>query len=80
MLMSTARDERQKDLFRPALDSIIDMHQPLVRLAQRIDWTFLERRLGGVYKPGPGQPPLPVRLMAGLMTLKHMESLPGPMF
>jgi IS5 family transposase len=73
--MSTPKDERQKDLFRPALDSIIDMHHPLVLLAQRIDWAFLERRLGSVYRPGPGQPPLPVRLMAGLMILKHMESL-----
>jgi transposase, IS5 family len=73
--MSTPKDERQKDLFRPALDSIIDLKHPLVLLAQRIDWTFLERRLGGVYKPGPGHPPLPVRLMAGLMILKHMESL-----
>ena len=49
MLMSTPRDERQKDLFRPALDSIIDLNHPLVLLAQRIDWTFLEGRLGGVY-------------------------------
>src|SRR5215218_1560679 len=73
--MSTPRDERQNDLFRPALDSIIDMHHSLVRLAQHIDWTFLERRLGSVYKPGPGQPPLPVRLIAGLMIFKHMESL-----
>ena len=45
-----------------------------MRLAQRIDWTFLERRLG-VYQPGPGQPPLPVRLIAGLMILKHMDGL-----
>jgi IS5 family transposase len=73
--MSTLRDERQKDLVRPALDSIIDLHHPLVRLAQRIEWAFLERRLGGVYKPGPGQPPLPVRLIAGLMILKPMDSL-----
>ncbi len=73
--MSTPKDERQKDLFRPALDSIIDLKHPLVLLAQRIDWAFLERRLGSVYKPGPGQPPLPVRLIAGLMILKHMESL-----
>jgi len=73
--MSTPKDERQKDLFRPALDSIIDLKHPLVLLAQRIDWTFLERRLGGVYRPGPGQPPLPVRLIAGLMILKHMQSL-----
>jgi IS5 family transposase len=48
-----------------------------LRLAQRTDWDFLERPLGGVYKPGPGQPLLSVRLMAGLMILKHMESLPG---
>jgi IS5 family transposase len=73
--MSTPKDERQKDLFRPALDSIIDLKHLLVLLAQRIDWTFLERRLGGVYKPGLGPPPLPVRLMAGLMILKPMESL-----
>jgi IS5 family transposase len=73
--MSTPKDERQKDLFRPALDSIIDLKHPLVLLAQRIDWTFLEHRLGGVYRPGPGQPPLPVRLMAGLMILQHTESL-----
>jgi len=50
--MSTPRDERQKDLFRPALDSIIDLNHPLVLLARRIDWTFLEHRLGGVYRPG----------------------------
>jgi transposase, IS5 family len=73
--MSTPKDKRQKDLFRPTLDSIIDLKHPLVLLAQRIDWTVLERRLGSVYRPGPGQPPLPVWLIAGLMILKHMESL-----
>jgi IS5 family transposase len=73
--MSTPKDERQKDLFRPALDSIIDLKHPLVLLAQRIDWTFLEHRFGGVYRPRPGQPPLPVRLMAGLMILKRTKSL-----
>jgi hypothetical protein len=38
--MSKPRDERQKDLFRPALDQIIDLGHPLVRLAQEIDWDF----------------------------------------
>jgi IS5 family transposase len=69
--MSTPKGERQKDLFRSALDSIIDLRHSLVLLAQRIDWTFLERRLGSVYRPGPGQPPLPVLLFAGLMILKR---------
>jgi transposase, IS5 family len=35
--MSKPRDERQKDLLRPALEQIIDMGQSLVRLAGEID-------------------------------------------
>jgi IS5 family transposase len=74
--MAKPRDERQqKDLFRPALDKIIDMGHPLVRLAHEIDWGFIEEEFGEVYQHGAGQPPLPIRLMAGLMILKHMHSL-----
>jgi IS5 family transposase len=73
--MAKPRDERQKDLFRPALEQIIDMGHPLVRMAGEIDWSFLDQKLGGVYRPGVGQPPLPIRLMAGLMILKHMHSM-----
>ena len=73
--MSKPRDERQKDLFRPPLDQIIDLAHPLAQLAGQIDWQFIEQRLGSVYQRGPGQPPLPIRLIAGLMILKHMHSL-----
>jgi IS5 family transposase len=73
--MSRPRDERQKDLFRPPLDKIIDLGHPLVKLAERIDWRFLEARWSAVYEAGPGQPPLPVRLVAGLFILKHMHNL-----
>jgi IS5 family transposase len=73
--MGRPRDERQKDLFRPPLDKIIDLGHPLVRLAERIDWGFLEARWGAVYEAGPGQPPLPVRLVAGLFIIKHMHNL-----
>ncbi len=73
--MSRPKDERQKELFRPALEAIIDMRHPLVLLAGAMDWDFLERSLGDVYRPGPRQPPLPVRLMAGLMILKYMHGL-----
>jgi IS5 family transposase len=73
--MGRPRDERQKDLFRPPLDKIIDLGHPLVKLAERIDWGFLEARWGAVYEAGPGQPPLPVRLVAGLFIIKHMHNL-----
>jgi IS5 family transposase len=69
------RDTGQTDLFRARLDQILDLNHPLVKLAHTIDWGFLEERFGAVYSDGPGQPPLPTRLMAGLAILKHMHDL-----
>ena len=65
----------QDDLFRSRLDQIIDMEHELVRLSGLIDWQLLGRKLGEVYSDGPGQPPLPTRLMAGLAILKHTFNL-----
>lgn len=69
------RDGGEQDLFRSRLDQIIDMRHELVRLAQTISWGFLEERCGAVYSDGPGMPPLPTRLMAGLAILKHTFNL-----
>ncbi len=69
------RETGQTDLFRARLDQIVDLQHPLARLARTIDWGFLEQRLGEVYRDGPGQPPLPTRLMAGLAILKHLHDL-----
>ena len=73
--MSQPRDDRQKDLLRPALDEIIDLGHPLARLSGEIDWGFLDRRFASVCQAGPGQPGLPTRLVAGLFILKHMHNL-----
>jgi transposase, IS5 family len=51
------------------------MKHELVRLARTIDWPVLEARFGAVYSDGPGMPPLPTRLMAGLAILKHTFNL-----
>src|SRR5713226_7981553 len=73
--MSQPRDDRQDDLFRSSLEAIINLRHPLVRLAAEINWDFLAKRFGSVCRVGPGQPPLPTRLVAGLFILKHMHSL-----
>jgi IS5 family transposase len=76
--MSRPREKRETgehDLFRSRLDQIINMKHELVRLAQVIDWPVLEARFGSVYSDGPGMPPLPTRLMAGLAILKHTFDL-----
>ena len=65
----------EQDLFRSRLDRIIDLTHALVKLSRAIDWRFLEAQFGSVYSNGPGCPPLPTRLMAGLALLKHMYDL-----
>jgi len=77
--MAKPRDDRQKDLLRPALEAIIDLRHPLVRLAREIDWRFLDGRFASVCTAGAGQPPLPTRLVAGLFILKHMHDLSDEM-
>jgi transposase, IS5 family len=69
------RETGQTDLFKARLDQIVDMNHALAKLAAAIDWGFLEKSFGTVYNDGPGQPPLPTRLMAGLAILKHMHNL-----
>ena len=69
------RETGEQDMFRSRLDQVIDMDHALVKLARTIDWRFLEERFGAVYKDGPGQPPLPTRLMVGLAILKHTYNL-----
>ena len=69
------RETGEQDLFRSRLDQIIDTEHALVKLARTIDWRFLEERFGEVYADNPGQPPLPMRLMAGLSILKYTYDL-----
>ncbi|MGY4257727.1 hypothetical protein ACVI1L_004795 [Bradyrhizobium sp. USDA 4516] len=73
--MRKPRNDRQKDLLFPALDQIIDMGRPLVRLAALIDCKFLDDRFDSVYQTGPGQPGLPKQPVAGLFILKHIHNL-----
>src|ERR1700761_8464340 len=68
-------DSGEAQRLGPRLDQIVDLNHPLVKLAQHIDWAFIEQHLDAVYTDGPGQPPLPTRLMAALAILKHMRTL-----
>ena len=46
-----------------------------VKLSKTVSWSFIEARCGAVYADGPGMPPLPTRLMAGLAILKFTFDL-----
>lgn len=66
------------DLFRSRLENQIDLRHPLAQLAQRMPWDGLDDALAPTLPPDPaggGRPALPVRLMAGLLYLKHAYDL-----
>ena len=69
---------RTDDFFRSRLDQMIDLRHPLVRLCEVMPWTVLERELSGVLPPAPagaGRPALPLRMVIGLLYLKHAYNL-----
>jgi len=57
------------------LDLALDMGHPLVRLAGVIPWGQLASEFEPLYCTDNGRPALPIRLMAGLHFLKHMEGM-----
>lgn len=46
-----------------------------MKLSAHVNWKRLEPVCGEAYKDGPGMPPLPTRLMAGLAILKFTFDL-----
>ena len=72
------RDERhtpQDDLFRSELVNLIDPRHPLVKLADRIDWSVFEREWSELFASPTGRSAAPPRLIAGLIYLQHAYNL-----
>ncbi len=53
---------------------MLDSHDPLIALADAIDWDFFEKEFAKYYS-NEGRPAKPIRLMVGLLILKHIENL-----
>lgn len=64
-------DARPLDLFQAQFDQILNLDHPLVVLAGQIDWSLFEVALEECFHPEVGAPALPMRLMVGLLYLKH---------
>jgi len=67
-------EDREEDLFRSRLASILDPRHELLRLAALIDWAAFDAAFGALYAEA-GRPGLPTRLMAGLHLLQHAKGL-----
>ncbi len=73
--MKPKKPDTHADLVRARLSHMLDPKNSLLLLGEKIDWEEMEEELGGPHASGPGQPPLPARLMAGLHFLKYAHDM-----
>ena len=65
------RDEPQVELFKVALDTLLNSEHPMVQLAERIDWSNFEEAFDAMWTEGKGRPAIDTRLMVSLHYLKY---------
>ena len=65
---------KQKNLFYGSLFDMLDLNDPLIALADTINWSFFEKEFVKYYSD-EGRPAKPIRLMVGLLLLKQLENL-----
>ena len=64
----------QPSLFSSLTDQLNPRH-PLYLLANKIDWQRFESSFSPLYSSDNGRPAKPIRLMCGLLILKHVRNL-----
>ena len=57
------------------LESMLDSKHPLYILANLINWDCFEEAFSPLYCSNNGRPPKPIRLMVGLLILKHLRNV-----
>jgi len=73
-MIGTIKNDNQRSLFFPLGDTLNQNH-PLHILSEKVDWSMFEREFSVLYCPDNGAPAKPIRLMVGLLLLKHIRDL-----
>ena len=60
------------ELFRSHFDQLLNHNHELIQLAKQIDWPRFDAAFTDCYSPDMGAPGKAIRLMVGLLYLKHM--------
>lgn len=61
-------------LFKIPLERFVNMNDPLVQLANRIDWDGLEAKIASRFSE-EGRPAVPAHFMLGMLILKSVDNL-----
>ena len=57
------------------LETILDSKHQLFKLANMVDWSLFENSFAPLFCRDNGRPPKPIRLMVGLLMLKHLRNV-----
>ena len=69
--MTPSKPDNQPQLFQSSFEAILNPDHPLCKLADSIDWDWLDAQLAECYHQDMGRPGNATRLMVGLHYLKH---------
>lgn len=58
-----------------SLDDLLSQQHPLHKLSHKINWSVFEEAFTALYCADNGRPAKPIRLMCGLLILKHLRNL-----
>ena len=58
-----------------SLSDLLNSSHPLYQLADKIDWAKFDTAFEPLYSQNNGRPSKPIRLMCGLLILKHLRNL-----
>jgi IS5 family transposase len=73
-MLSRSKTPHQSNLFFGLAESL-NIHHPLYILADKIDWKRFETAFASLFCEDNGRPAKPIRLMVGLLILKHLRNV-----
>lgn len=73
-MLAQPKIKNQSSLFFSLEDTLNQKH-PLYILSNKVDWHFFAKEFSPLYCEDNGRPAKPIRLMVGLLILKHIRNI-----
>lgn len=73
-MLSRKKDTHQSSMFF-GLEDMLNQKHPMYILANKVDWQLFEDSFSPLYCSDNGRPAKPIRLMVGLLIIKHLRNV-----
>jgi IS5 family transposase len=73
-MLSKKKDTKQSSMFL-GLEDMLNQKHPMYILTNRVNWLTFEQAFEPLYCDNNGRPAKPIRLMVGLLILKHLRNI-----